>query len=149
YFDIHKSQWSSELLERAGADTDLPALLKGNGAPLAPVRAEVLAETGLAGKPVVAVGGHDHVVGSLAAGATTPGMLINSLGTAEGLFLATAAPISDPDLPRQGYVQGAVVTHRKTFFAYAGINSCGGALDWCRHLVGNPAREAIIAEAGA
>src|SRR5581483_11229510 len=29
----------------------------------------------------------------------------------------------------------------------AGINSCGGAFEWCRSLIGNPDQAAIIAEA--
>jgi len=148
YYAIHDGRWSVELIECAGTDANLLPPLTASGTPLGAVRAEVLAETGLAGKPAVGVGGHDHVVGSFAAGITAPGTLLDSLGTAEGLFLVTTAPIADPDVSKFGYVQGAIATHRRMSFVYAGINSCGGALEWCRQLVGGPARETIVAEAG-
>jgi xylulokinase len=149
YFDIHARQWSAELIRRAGVDTALLPPLKASGTRLGPVRDEVLAETGLTGKPVVGVGGHDHVVGSFAAGITAPGTMLDSLGTAEALFLATAAPIADPEVLKRGYIQGAIATHRKMSFVGAGIFSSGGALEWLRHVLGDPARETIIAEAGA
>jgi xylulokinase len=148
YFDIHARQWSDELIGRVGASGLLPPL-KASGASLGTVRREVLAETGLMGKPVVGVGGHDHVVGSFAAGITAPGTMLDSLGTAEALFLATAAPIADPEVLKRGYIQGAIATHRMMSFIGAGIFSSGGGIEWCRHLVGDPAQETIIAEASA
>jgi len=44
----------------------------------------------------VAAGGHDHVCGSYAAGIVRPGMMLDSMGTAEAVLLATAAPLRDP-----------------------------------------------------
>lgn len=149
YFAIHERQWSEELIGLVGIGPDLLPPLKASGTALGRVSAELLAETGLAGEPVVGVGGHDHVVGSLAAGVTAPGALLDSLGTAEALYLATAAPLSDPAVLKRGYIQGAIATHREMSFVGAGIFPSGGALEWCRHLVGNPAQETIIAEAGA
>ena len=62
------------------------------------MRREVLAETGLAGAPIIAVGGHDHIVGALATGLNDPGSVINSIGTAEALLLATEKPLDDPEI---------------------------------------------------
>jgi xylulokinase len=120
-----------------------------SGAPLAKVRAEVLAETGLAGAPVVGIGGHDHVVGMFAAGITAPGTLLDSLGTAEALIFATEATLTDPEVLKRGYFQGAIATNRELSFVGAGISSSGGALEWCRRLIGEVPHETIIAEAGA
>ena len=58
---------------------------------------------------VVASGGHDHVCGALAAGVTRPGQMLNSLGTAEAVFLPIEQPLADPKVGRQGYTQGAHV----------------------------------------
>jgi xylulokinase len=148
YFAIHERQWSEELIRLAGIGPDLLPPLKASGTALGRVPLELLAETGLAGEPVVGVGGHDHVVGSFAAGVTAPGTLLDSLGTAEALFLATAAPLSDPEVLERGYIQGAIATHREMSFVGAGIFSSGGGLEWCRQLVGDPPWETIIAEAG-
>ena len=147
YFAIHERQWSPELFKRAFGSTDVLPPLMASGTALAPVDRDWLSETRLAGAPIVGVGGHDHVVGSLAVGVKAPGTLFDSIGTAEGLLLVTDRPIADPEVSRHGYVQGAIATHRNLSFAYAGINSCGGALEWCRRLIGSPAQEAIIAAA--
>ena len=90
-----------------GLPTSFPAPLAASGTALGPVRRDVLAETGLAGTPIVAVGGHDHIIGALATGLNDPGSAINSIGTAEALLLATEKPLDDPEMLRRGYIQGA------------------------------------------
>lgn len=149
YFDIHKRQWSAELLALVGLDPALLAPLAASGAPLGPVRPEILAETGLAGRPVVAAGGHDHVCGSYGAGIVRPGMMLDSMGTAEAVLLATAAPQRDAAVLRQGFIQGAIATHRALCYLGGTNNSCGGAIEWFRAIAGNPPHEALIAEASA
>ncbi len=147
YYDIRGSRWSEELLAVAGLSADFPAPLAASGAPLGPVRREVLAETGLAGAPVVGVGGHDHIVGALAMGLNDPGSVINSIGTAEALLLATEKPLDDPELLRRGYVQGAIETDRKLFYVAGAVLSAGGAVEWIRGVAGNPPQDALIADA--
>ena len=66
-------RWSDEMLALAGLDTGVPAPLAASGTALGRLRAEVAAATGLAGTPMVGVGGHDHVVGGFAAGLTRAG----------------------------------------------------------------------------
>ena len=149
YFAIHDRRWSDELIGLVGAGPDRLPTLKASGAPLAKVRAEVLAETGLAGEPIVGVGGHDHVVGMFAAGITAPGTLLDSLGTAEALIFATEATLTDAEVLKRGYFQGAIATNRELSFVGAGISSSGGALEWCRRLIGDVPHETIIAEAAA
>lgn len=149
YFDIHRRAWSAELLALAGLDAGVPASLAASGTPLGPVRREVLARTGLGGAPVVGVGGHDHLCGSFAAGVTAPGILLNSLGTAEFVTLATDRPLKTPTLVRQGFIQGAVATHRPLNYLGAGINMSGGAIEWFRAATGAAPHEALIGEAAA
>ena len=149
YFDIHRRQWSDELLALVGLDPAILAPVAASGAPLGPVRPEILAETGLAGRPIVAAGGHDHVCGSYAGGIVRPGMMLDSMGTAEAVLLATAAPQRDPAVMRHGFIQGAIATHRALAYLGGTNNSCGGAIEWFRAIAGNPPHEALIAEAGA
>jgi xylulokinase len=114
----------------------------------------VLAETGLPGRPVVGVGGHDHVCGGFAAGAGRPGVLLDSLGTAEALFLTVDRPVLTGQNRHLGFWQGAIGLHRPFAYLGSGINSSGGAIEWFRHLLADPenavpARDTLIAEAAA
>jgi xylulokinase len=149
YFAVHERTWSETLIGLVGIGSDRLPPLQASGSPLGPVRTELLLETGLAGAPIVGVGGHDHVVGLFAAGITAPGTMLDSLGTAEALLLATAATLADPELQRRGYFQGAITTNRELSFVGAGIATSGGAMEWCRHLLGGVAHATIIAEAEA
>ena len=149
YYDIRRRAWSAEMLALAGVGTDFPAPLMASGTALGPVRREIFEATGLAGSPVVAVGGHDHVLGAFATGLTRPGTMVNSLGTAEALLLATAAPLDDPEAVRRGYVQGAMETDRQMSYLAASLYSSGGAVDWVRSLVGDAPLAVLIAEAAA
>jgi xylulokinase len=137
------------MLELAGIDADLPAPIAASGTALGPVLPEVLAEIGLAGSPLVAVGGHDHTVGAFAAGLAEPGTMVNSIGTAEALLLSTPQPLRDPETIRRGYVQGAIATDSGTAYLGGSLFSSGGAIDWLRSIVGDVGPAALIAEASA
>jgi xylulokinase len=147
YFDIRQRRWSEELLALAGLTPDFPVPLAASGTPLGAVRRDVLAATGLAGDPIVGVGGHDHIVGALATGLTEPGAAINSIGTAEALALATPSPLADPELLRRGYVQGAIEADRKHSYIAGALLSAGGAIEWFRAILGGVSQERLIAEA--
>jgi xylulokinase len=148
YFSIHERRWSDELLAEVGMDSRVPAPIAASGSGLGPVRPEILAETGIAGRPIVAVGGHDHLVGAFAAGFTGPGTMLDSLGTAEALLLGTPRPLADPEVLRRGYSQGALAAGRAMSFLHGGIHSAGGSIEWCRRIVGDVAQATLIAEAG-
>ncbi len=148
YFSIHDRQWSSELLTLAGLTTDRLAPLRPSGAGLGPVQPGILAATGIAGRPIVGVGGHDHVVGSFAVGFTVPGTILDSMGTAEALLVAPSVPLADPEILKYGFSQGAIATNRQMSFLHAGIDSSGGTVEWWRGIVGNAPLATLIAEAG-
>src|SRR5690606_12595441 len=103
-YDIGANGWHEGLLALAGRDPDFPMPLQVAGSALGPVRAEVLAATGFAGTPIVGVAGHDHIVGAMACGFQQPGTLVDSMGTAEALLLATNDPSRDFDVIRRGYL---------------------------------------------
>jgi xylulokinase len=152
--DMAARDWSAEILDVAGLDRRLLPPIVPSGTRLGAVRAAVLAETGLPGRPVVGVGGHDHVVGGFAAGAGRPGVLLDSMGTAEALFQTVAQPVLTEASRPLGFWQGIVGLHRPFAYFGAGINSSGGTVEWFRHLLGGtgaaePARDALIAAAAA
>lgn len=133
--DLHRLCWDDDLIERVGLDRDLFAPLAQGGTRLGPVLPEIAAETGLPEHAIAAVGGHDHVCGSLAAGVINPGMILNSLGTAEAFFLPVTRPLTDPAAGRQGYTQGAHVVGKNRYI-FTGQYTSGASVDWLRQVLG-------------
>ena len=74
--DISALAWSDEVLGAMEVDASLMAPLLASGRRLGTVGAAAAAATGLPRHCVVTVGGHDHVVGALAADAMRPGVLL-------------------------------------------------------------------------
>ena len=146
YLDLRRRRWSDELLGLAELDSTVLPPLTASGTALGPVRREVLAATGLAGPPVVGVGAHDHVCGAMAVGVSQQGTMIDSIGTAEALLLATAEPSFDPLLMKRNLFQGAFEADRSLFFVGAAVAYSGSAVEWLRSLLGQPPHEALIAE---
>ena len=91
--DLHRARWWPDALDYLGADRTLlpgdPVLgTAGAGrATFAPI-----AGAGLA------VAGHDHQVAAFVSGATEPGFLFESLGTADALALTVPAPVEVADV---------------------------------------------------
>lgn len=128
-FDQRARAWSPELLALAGLRTDqLPRVLP-SGEPAGRVTASAAAETGLTRGIPVAVGGHDHLCGALAAGAVEPGEIVDSMGTAESLVFPTARYWDDPRLGRGRICSYAHVVPG-LFTVQGGMAMSGGALAW-------------------
>ncbi len=148
--DLRRKQWDPYILDKAGIDLSLLAPAVPGGTLLGPVTAGAAAETGLPTSVMVSSGGHDHVCGAMAAGVTRPGQMLNSLGTAEAVFLPTSEPLSDPNAGRQGYSQGAHVIGDQ-YYVFGGLYTSGASIDWFRRLIGSAEEpldyEALIAGA--
>ena len=134
--DLAAGRWAEDIVREAGIDPSLLQPLVANGSALGPVTAEVAEATGLPRHCVVGVGGHDHIVGALAAGAWRPGTLLDSLGTAEALLLAHDRPEADVALARAGYAQGAMMLDRPRYYLAAANFTSGASADWAHRLVG-------------
>jgi xylulokinase len=133
--NLHELRWDERTLEQTEIHADMLASLVPGGTPLGHVSGAAAAETGLPTTAIVASGGHDHVCGALAAGVTRPGQMLNSLGTAEALFLPIDHPIADPTAGRQGYTQGAHVVGGG-YYVFAGQYTSGASIEWLRELLG-------------
>lgn len=148
--DLHQKRWHEGTLAQAGIDRGLLAPLVSAGTPLGQITTDVAALTGLPVTAVVAAGGHDHVCGALAAGVTRPGQMLNSLGTAEAVFLPIEQPLVDPNVGSQGYTQGAHVVGGG-YYAFGSNYTSGASVEWLRELLGasddRVAYEELIASA--
>jgi xylulokinase len=128
--NLRELRWATELLDEVAIAHGLLAPLLPSGTPLQRVTAEAAALTGLPSTTLVSVGGHDHVCGALAVGVTEPGNMLNSLGTAEAVFLPLRQPMNDPQTGRQGYTQGAHTAGG--YYVFGGSYTSGACLDWFR-----------------
>jgi sugar (pentulose or hexulose) kinase len=94
--DLERKAWWDEALSWAGAPPGLLAELVQAGSPAG--RAGDLLPR-LAGATLT-VAGHDHLSASVGAGATRPGDLFDSCGTAEALIRAVPPPVAPADVRR-------------------------------------------------
>jgi xylulokinase len=148
-FDLHRRVWADDLIAETGLARDLFAPIRPNGAKLGQVTGESATLTGLPAGCAVGVGGHDHIVGALALGALGPGILFNSLGTAEALTVTLEHPSAEPELLRLGYSQGAVEVERPLYYVFGGFPTSGACIEWFRALFDGIGHAALIEEAGA
>lgn len=146
--DLAARRWDVSILEAVGLPERIMGTLAPAGARLAPVLPEVAAATGLACDCVVGVGGHDHLCGLIAVGADAPGVLMNSLGTAEALTLVLDRPVTDGSLARSGFHQGVVEVDRPLAYVFGGLPTSAAAVEWFRAgLAGGADHATLVAEA--
>jgi len=143
--DLHGLRWAGELLEEVGIPPDLFAPLRSGGSTLGPVTPDAASATGLPESAGVAAGGHDHVCGALAVGVTQKGTMLNSLGTAEAIFLPLEHPLTDPHIGQQGYTQGAHVAGQ--YYVFGGQYTSGASVEWVRETLGEVDYDTMISEA--
>ena len=148
--DLEGRSWSREILEAAGIDAALFGAPAPAGTCLGRLLPDIAAATGLDPGCVVAVAGHDHLCGLLAVDADAPGVLMNSLGTAEALILVVDRPHTDPALGKAGFHQGTIEVDRPLFYVFGGLPTSAAAVEWFRHGPGGGADHGTLtAEADA
>lgn len=147
-FDLQHLKWDTDLVSAVQIDPTVLSPVMQAGTPIGTVSKEGAAATGLVEGTVIGVGGHDHVCGAFAAGVTQHGAVLDSMGTAEALFVALDKPIWDPDLGRGGYTQGAHVAAGK-YYGFGGLYTSGASVDWIRSITGREDRMALTGAAAA
>jgi xylulokinase len=134
-FDLAARRWSDELLDLIDIPVSMLGELVPSGQVIGTVHADGSAETGLRiGLPVVS-GGQDHVCAAYALGVTEPGHVLDSIGTAEALFLVTEGLDSGGNLAASQIAQGAHVLADRTY-AMVGLPQGGGRIDALRKRLG-------------
>ncbi len=148
-FDLAHGRWALPLLAELGVPGAWLPPLAGSGERLGFVTAEAAAATGLPVGCAVGVAGHDHVCGMLAVGADRPGVVLDSMGTAEALTCVLAAPRLDPALGRAGFNQGMIRVAGPVWYVFGGLPTSAACVEWLRSALGEPAadHDTLIAEA--
>jgi sugar (pentulose or hexulose) kinase len=106
--DLERRAWWNEAVAWTGAPPGLLADLVQAGSPAGRAGGDRLSR--LAGAALT-VAGHDHLSASVGAGATRPGDLFDSCGTAEALIWAVPPPVAPADVRRLVAAQVTVGWH--------------------------------------
>ncbi|WP_266018256.1 xylulokinase [Brucella intermedia] len=137
WLDTGARRWSRELLDKTGLDESrMPRLAEGTDA-TGRLRAELAAEWGIAGLPVVAGGAGDNAASACGMGTVKPGHAFVSLGTSGVLFAANGAYQPKPESAVHAFCHALP----DTWHQMGVILSAASALDWYARLVGKTAHE--------
>jgi xylulokinase len=148
--DLHARRWADDLIRALGLSPAMFPEIRPCGTRLGTVTAAAAAASGLTTDCAVGIAGHDHVMGALATASLRPGVLLDSMGSAEGLALALEASTTNPELGRRGYSQGVVEIVRPMPYVFGGFPTSGASVEWFRGLFGGEAAHAqLVAEAEA
>ncbi len=144
--DLTNMAWADEILREVGVPPEILAPLTQGGTPLAKLLPTVAAATGLPAHTLVTVGGHDHICGAMAIGAIEPGVLLDSIGTAEAILVPMKQPLLDPALGVQGYEMGAHVAGG--YYCMPSFRTAGACIEWFRDTCAPDATYADLIAAG-
>lgn len=130
---------SNRISDRILGDFDIPSslfpALSESGQTRGSLSLGMAAELGLAKGCEVCVAGHDHMAGSIAAGISGPGQVLNSTGTSEGVLVLGEAP----DLSHEAFL--AQVSNGRhvlpgLFSRYASHSAAGFSFEWLAGVIG-------------
>lgn len=145
--DVKALKWSEELLSKIDLNPALFAPLIASGAAVDKVNTRGSEDTGLPKGMIVSAGGHDHIISTAAAETEEPGVLLDSMGTAEAQILMNDTPVFEERFRQGGYQQGILAIERPRTYLCCGLSTSGGAVEWFRKLAGGASYEMLIAAA--
>jgi sugar (pentulose or hexulose) kinase len=137
-FRIDRRAWDTDWIRHFGLEPSLFPTVYPSGGVVGRVHAEAAAALGLpAGVPVV-IAGHDHVAASLAVGASKPGLVMDSIGTAETLVgVMPERKLTAADW-ESGLSYGCYPAAGQLFWM-GGLSASGGSVEWFRTVLSEPA----------
>jgi sugar (pentulose or hexulose) kinase len=136
-FDINQRTWDQEWLAQFNLTSDLFPAIHPSGVPAGELSATAASQLGLPAGIPVAVCGHDHVCGALAAIAGDDQTLFDSMGTAEALLGVYDRRPLDIEEFSSGLSFGCHVVPGMNYWM-GGLSSSGGSLEWLRSILGDP-----------
>ena len=133
-YDVGTGRWDEELCDLAGVPLGLLPPVRESGTVLGGLtRRAARRLSAPAGTPVV-VAGHDHICGAFGAGATAPGEIVDSMGTAEALLLT----LTEPPLDAAGHALGLPVGRHVLpgrYYVAATLPRSGGLVEELKQLL--------------
>jgi len=143
-FDQHSLTWSDEMLKFAGLEKDLLPKPQPSGSFIGEVTTEAAEKTGLSPGTPIYQGGHDYLVGALAAGAISSGTFLDVTGTWELVITPTADPQWKSEIRQLGLT---VEAHSAPgmYCIWAG-GTAASMLEWYKDQIGTEAQR--LAETG-
>jgi xylulokinase len=128
-FDIHRKDWSSEMMEELGIQQDFfPEKIISSEEIVGEVTGEGSEKTGLKKGTPICAGGIDAAVSALAGGAIEDGDLASMLGTSMCNGFISHKPRLSQKLVNFPYV----VQGREYFYGFTGISTAGYTVRWFR-----------------
>jgi len=146
-FDQRSLAWSDELLDLADLNKELLPTPQPSGTFVGDVTSEAAVKTGLkAGTPIFQ-GGHDYLVGALAAGAISPGTFLDVVGTWELVITPTDQPQWTSQIRELGLT---VEAHSAPgmYCIWAGGTSAS-MLEWTKEQIGQGGLKQAISDKGS
>lgn len=137
-FRIDRKAWDIPWIRHFGLHESLFPEAKPSGSTVGVIPSDDLEDIGLEKGTPVAISGHDHVCAALAAGAVKPGVVSDSVGTAETLVGALNERSLGAKEYDSGFNFGCHVLPRR-FFWMGAIQSSGGSVEWIRQQLSDEA----------
>lgn len=135
-FDQRRLDWSDKLLGAAGLDRNRLPPARPSGTLAGHVTPAAAKNTGLPAGLSCILGGHDHLCAAFAAGALQPGVVVDSMGTAEALVMVLPGFFTGRNFAVRSFACYAHVA-RDCYILKGGIGTAGMAVEWtARNLTG-------------
>lgn len=129
-FDIHKLDWSKEMLAAAEVDRELFSACVPTGTVAGRILPEKAKETGLSERTQIVSISHDQVAAAVGAGAFDGSVAVDGAGTVECLTPIYDS-LPDIDLMYEGYFSVVPYVVPGTYVAYAFSYTGGALIQWC------------------
>ncbi len=138
-FDQHTLSWSDEILNLIGLEKDVLPTPQPSGSFVGEVTSAAAEKTGLAPGTPIFQGGHDYLVGALAAGTISPGMFLDVTGTWELVITPASDPRWTPEIRKLGLT---IESHAAPglYCIWAG-GTAASMLEWYKDQLGYEARQ--------
>ena len=139
--DQRSLAWSDELLKAAGLEKDLLPTPQMSGSFVGEVTPEAAGKTGLTPGTPIYQGGHDYLIGALAAGAISPGVFLDVTGTWELVITPTITPDWRPEIRQLGLTIEAHAVPG-TYCIWGG-GTAASMLEWYKEQIGSEAQRRV------
>jgi xylulokinase len=143
-FDQRSLAWSEEMLKIVGLEKDLLPTPQLSGSYIGEVTHEAAEKTGLLPGTPIFQGGHDYLVGAIAAGCISPGIFLDVTGTWELVITPTITPQWTSAIRQLGLT---IEAHSAPdmYCIWAG-GTAASMLEWYKDQIGTEAQR--LAQAG-